>query len=72
MLFRLINNRYERKSLLITSNRPVSDWRQVIGDATLTTSDAGPLAAPQRQALAHPRRQLPAYGKSERRIINVN
>lgn len=38
MLFRLINSRYEQKSILITSNKPVSDWASVIGDATLTTA----------------------------------
>lgn len=38
LLFRLINSRYEQKSILITSNKPVSDWASVIGDATLTTA----------------------------------
>ena len=38
LLFRLINTRYEQKSILITSNKPVSDWASVIGDATLTTA----------------------------------
>ena len=37
-LFRLINSRYEQKSVLITSNKPVSDWAAVLGDATLTTA----------------------------------
>lgn len=37
-LFRLINSQYEQKSILITSNKPVSDWASVIGDATLTTA----------------------------------
>ncbi len=38
LLFRLINSQYEQKSILITSNKPVSDWASVIGDATLTTA----------------------------------
>ena len=38
LLFRLINSRYEQKSILITSNKPVSKWAGVLGDATLTTA----------------------------------
>lgn len=38
LLFRLINSRYEQKSILITSNKPVSEWAGVLGDATLTTT----------------------------------
>ena len=38
LLFRLINSRYEQKSILITSNKPVSEWAGVLGDATLTTA----------------------------------
>lgn len=38
LLFRLINSRYEQKSILITSNKPVSEWAAVLGDATLTTA----------------------------------
>ena len=36
-MFRLINSRYEQKSTLITSNKPVSEWMGLLGDATLTT-----------------------------------
>lgn len=38
LLFRLVNSRYEQKSILITSNKPVSEWASVLGDATLTTA----------------------------------
>ena len=38
LLFRLINCRYEQKSILITSNKPVSEWASVLGDATLTSA----------------------------------
>ena len=38
LLFRLINSRYEQKSILITNNKPVSEWAGVLGDATLTTA----------------------------------
>lgn len=38
LLFRLINSCYEQKSILITSNKPVSEWAAVLGDATLTTA----------------------------------
>ena len=30
--------RYERGSLLITSNRPVSEWGEVFGDAVVATA----------------------------------
>lgn len=38
LLFRLVNSRYEQKSIVITSNKPVSQWASVLGDATLTTA----------------------------------
>lgn len=34
LLFQLINRRYDSKSTIITSNRPVSDWGLILGDST--------------------------------------
>lgn len=38
LLFQLINRRYDSKSTIITSNRPVSDWGLVLGDSTAATA----------------------------------
>ena len=38
LLFLLINSQYEQRSILITSNKPVFVWANVLGDATLTTA----------------------------------
>jgi DNA replication protein DnaC len=37
-LLELIMRRYERASTLITSNRPVDDWGQLLGDTTAVTA----------------------------------
>ena len=34
LLFQLVSRRYESKSTVITSNRPVSDWGLILGDTT--------------------------------------
>ncbi len=38
LLFQLINRRYESRSTVITSNRPVRDWGLVLGDSTAATA----------------------------------
>ena len=38
LFFQLVARRYERGSLLITSNRPVSEWGEVFGDAVVATA----------------------------------
>ena len=38
LLFQLISRRYERGSILITSNRVVSDWGTVLGDHVVATA----------------------------------
>jgi DNA replication protein DnaC len=38
LLFQVISNRYERGSLLITTNLPFSRWTELFGDATLTAA----------------------------------
>lgn len=38
LFFQLVSRRYERGSLLITSNRSVGEWGQVFGDAVVATA----------------------------------
>jgi len=38
LFFQLVSRRYERGSMLITSNRAVSEWGTVFGDAVVATA----------------------------------
>ena len=38
LFFQLVSRRYERGSLLITSNRSIGDWGNVFGDAVVATA----------------------------------
>jgi len=38
LLFQLVNRRYERGSMILTSNQPVGNWGEVFGDAVLATA----------------------------------
>ncbi len=38
LLFQLVSRRYERGSILITSNRAVGDWDTVLGDQVVATA----------------------------------
>jgi DNA replication protein DnaC len=38
LLFELVNRRYERKSTLITTNRPFAEWREVFPNAACVVS----------------------------------
>ena len=38
MLFELIAARYERKSLLVTANRPFGEWNDVFPDPAMTVA----------------------------------
>jgi DNA replication protein DnaC len=38
LFFQLVAKRYEKGSMILTSNRPVSEWDQVFGDAVLVTA----------------------------------
>lgn len=38
LFFLLVARRYEKKSILITSNRPPSEWKLIFADATATTA----------------------------------
>lgn len=38
LFFQLVCRRYESKSILVTSNRSLSDWGMVFGDPTVATA----------------------------------
>jgi DNA replication protein DnaC len=38
LLFQLVNRRYERGSIILTSNQPVGNWGEVFGDAVIATA----------------------------------
>ena len=38
MLFQLINERYERASTIITTNKPFSKWGELFGDITIANA----------------------------------
>ena len=38
LLFQLVNRRYERGSIILTSNQPVGNWGEVFGDNVLATA----------------------------------
>ena len=38
MLFELIAARYERKSLLVTANRPFGEWNDIFPDPAMTVA----------------------------------
>jgi DNA replication protein DnaC len=38
LLFQLVNRRYESRSTIVTSNRPVRDWGLILGDSTAATA----------------------------------
>jgi hypothetical protein len=59
LFFQLVSRRYERGSILITSNRAIGEWGTVFGDPVGGDGDPGPPPAPQPPR-HHPWRQLPA------------
>ncbi len=38
LMFHLVSNRYERASLIMTSNKPFSAWGEVFGDDVVATA----------------------------------
>ena len=58
LFFQLVSRRYERGSLLITSNRSVGEWGTVFGDPVVATAILDRLLHHSSRR-HHPRRQLP-------------
>ncbi|MFH8609735.1 IS21-like element helper ATPase IstB [Streptomyces sp. NPDC018029] len=44
LLFQLVSHRYERASLIVTSNRPLSRWDEVFGDSATASATVDRLA----------------------------
>ncbi|WP_017588719.1 ATP-binding protein [Nocardiopsis ganjiahuensis] len=38
LFFQLVSNRYERASLIVTSNKPFGRWGEVFGDGTVAAA----------------------------------
>ena len=58
LFFQLVNARYERGAMILTSNRGFAEWGQVFGDPVIATALAGS-AAPSRGRRTHRGVQLP-------------
>ena len=58
LLFRVFADRYERGSLLVTSNLPFSEWGQIFQGERMTAALAGP-PDPPLPHLRDERRELP-------------
>ena len=72
LVFQLVSRRYERGSIIITSNKSFTEWGGVLGDDVLATHPR-PAAAPLRRA-QHQRTELPAQGPlphPRRRLMTI-
>ena len=61
--FTLVSARYERGSIILTSNKGFGEWGELLGDTVIGLGGTGPAAAPQPCA-QHPWRELPAQGET--------
>ena len=59
LMFMLVSRRYERASMIVTSNKPFSAWGEIFGDEVDRRRDDRPARPPRRDPRAE-RRQLPA------------
>ena len=50
VLFEIVMRRYETRSTMMTSNRPLEDWGKLLGDVPSATRHSRPLPAPRRSA----------------------
>ena len=55
-LFQVVSQRYLKTSIILTSNKGVGSWGEVLGDTAVAASPARPAPAPLRRA--QPRRRL--------------
>ena len=58
LMFMLVARRYERASLIVTSNKPFSAWGEIFGDDSRRRRDDRPTRPPRRDPRPQ-RRQLP-------------
>ena len=66
LMFTLVSNRYERASMIVTSNKPFSKWGDIFGDDMAATAMIDRLDPPLRDPQPQ-RRQLPATRQRPRR-----
>ena len=59
LMFSLVSNRYERASMIVTSNKPFSAWGEIFGDDMAATAMIDRLIH-HAEILSPQRRQLPA------------
>ena len=64
MLFNLLAHRYERGSVMITSNLPFSQWEQIFKDPMTTVAAIDRLVPPQRRPRTQ-HQKLPSRGIQE-------
>ena len=69
-LFTLISARYERGSVILTSNKGFAEWGEVLGDAVIATAILDRLLAPQPRP-QHPRRELPPPREETGRLFGT-
>ena len=60
-LFEIVMRRYETRSTMMTSNRPLEDWGKLLGDVPTRDGDPRPVPAPCRARLDE-RAELPPEG----------
>ena len=65
-LFEIVMRRYETRSTMMTSNRPLEDWGKLLGDVPTRDGDPRPVPAPRRDRPDH-RPELPACGTGRAR-----
>ena len=66
LMFSLVSNRYERASMIVTSNKPFSAWGEIFGDDMAATAMIDRLIH-HAEILIPQRRQLPATRQRPRR-----
>ena len=66
IFFQLVSARYERGSIILTSNKSYGEWGSIFGDPIIATAILDRLAASLDDG-QHPRRELPAQGTPQSR-----
>ena len=69
LLFEVFSQRYERGSILLTTNLPFDEWTEVFGSERLTGRVAGP-AHPPRPNSGDERRKLPPQAQERERRVS--
>ena len=62
LMFELVSSRYERASMIVTSNKPFSDWGEIFGDDMVATAMIDRLI--HHAEILTSRRQLPPKART--------